>query len=139
MQSIQRLRAKKNHRLLDESSALVSEGNVLTDLNKFPEALACIREGLKLAEDPANEKNAWWTNIPWIKNPTPHQNRINAIAWSHVWLGNLIGATSNIDQEIAHLYLQIKQKDLDELVTINPAPPAAAVILAANQSINSKY
>jgi hypothetical protein len=31
-----------------------------------------------------------------------------------------------------HLYLQIKQKDLDNLETINPAPPAAAVILAAN-------
>ncbi|MEB0261795.1 DUF4138 domain-containing protein [Mucilaginibacter sp. 10I4] len=38
-----------------------------------------------------------------------------------------------------HLYLQIKQKDLDDLQTINPAPPAAAVILAANKSINSKY
>ncbi|GAB2977378.1 hypothetical protein GCM10027049_10580 [Mucilaginibacter puniceus] len=37
-----------------------------------------------------------------------------------------------------HLYLQIKQKDLDDLKTINSATPAA-VILAANQSINSKY
>jgi hypothetical protein len=38
-----------------------------------------------------------------------------------------------------HLYLQIKQKDLDDLQTINPAPPIAAPILAANQPINSKY
>lgn len=32
-----------------------------------------------------------------------------------------------------HLYLQIKQKDLDDLKTITPAPPSAAVTLAANQ------
>ncbi|MCO5936464.1 conjugative transposon protein TraN [Mucilaginibacter sp. RB4R14] len=38
-----------------------------------------------------------------------------------------------------HLYLQIKQKDLDDLKTINPATSAAADILAANQSINSSY
>ena len=38
-----------------------------------------------------------------------------------------------------HLYLQIKQKDLDNLETINSAPPATAVILAANQSINNNY
>ncbi len=31
-----------------------------------------------------------------------------------------------------HLYLQIKQKDLDDLETINPATPAASFILAAN-------
>jgi hypothetical protein len=38
-----------------------------------------------------------------------------------------------------HFYLQIKQKDLDDLETINPAPPTTAVILAANRTINNNY
>jgi len=92
--------AKKNAHMLDQAIALSGKGYELMHLGKFPESLACFQEGLKLAEDPANEKNGWYGSLPNAKVPGRHTVRIAAIANLHHNLGHLMGATGNTDQQI---------------------------------------
>ncbi len=93
--------AKKNADALDQAWALWGKGYELTQLGKFPEALVCFQEGLKLAEDPANEKNCWYGRFD-LANVKPHALRIAAIANLHHNFGHLMGATGNTDEQITH-------------------------------------
>lgn len=97
--------AKKNGALLDEAKALDEKGYILGHLNKFPESLACFQLALKLAEDPASENKIVWYHI---KNQTPHQTRIGALANIHHDMGHLMGVTNNIDQQIEQYKLTSK-------------------------------
>ncbi|MBS1533277.1 MAG: GHKL domain-containing protein [Bacteroidetes bacterium] len=91
-------------------------------LGKFPQSLASFQEGLKLAEDPANEKNLWWV----VKNMRDgHRGRIAAIANLHHTLGHLMGATGNVEQQILNykiaqpLAIEIGDKGLQGLIMLN--------------------
>ena len=88
--------ARNNGQLLDEASTLDGKGYILMHLGKFPEALECFQQALKLAEDPANDSKTWLHD----KKHTPHQIRIGVLANIHHDMGHLMGATNNIEQQI---------------------------------------
>ncbi|MGZ3750696.1 MAG: ATP-binding protein [Mucilaginibacter sp.] len=89
--------AQKNGRTIDEANVLDSKGYILMHLGKFPESLECFQQAIKLAEDPANENKSWFHD----KKQTPHQLRLDVLASIHHDMGHLMGATNNIDQQIA--------------------------------------
>jgi two-component system, NtrC family, sensor kinase len=94
--------AKKNAHMLDQAWSLLGKGYELMHLGKFPESLACFQEGLKLAEDPANEKKGlygYWS-VANAKVLSPHTVRIAALASLHHNLGHLMGTTGSTDEQI---------------------------------------
>ncbi|HWD86762.1 MAG TPA: ATP-binding protein [Mucilaginibacter sp.] len=87
---------QKNGHALDVASLLDAKGYILNQLGKFPESLAAFQQALQLAQDPGNEKS-WFRD----KKFTPHQWRVDELASMHHDMGHLMGATGNIDQQIA--------------------------------------
>ncbi len=89
--------AKKNGHALDEAWAMDGSGYVLMHLGKFPESLEYLQRALKLVEDPASEQKTW----NHINNLPNHMMRIFLLGSIHHDLGHLMGATNNIEQQIA--------------------------------------
>ena len=89
--------AKKNNHLLDEATALDSKGYELMHLGRFPESLENFQKAILLVEDPGCENKIWYRH----DNFSPHQIRISLLASIHHDLGHLMGATNNIEQQIA--------------------------------------
>jgi two-component system NtrC family sensor kinase len=94
--------AKKNNRPLAEAAAALNgKGYDLTQLGKFPESLQCFQQALKLADDPQSENKTWHELVPGLGKLTPNKYRLDNLAYIHHNIGHLMGATNNIDQQIA--------------------------------------
>ena len=89
---------KKNGKMVNLAGDLDSKGYQLTHQQKFAEAFNCFQEAKKLAEDAANENSFWHSrnNAPKGKNL-----RLATLASIHHDLGHLMGATGDIEQQIA--------------------------------------
>ena len=113
--------AKKNGHILDEAWALDGSGYVLMHLDKFPESLEYLQRALKLMENPESEQNTW-NHVGKLSN---HQIRIFLIGSIHHDMGHLMGATNNIEQQIAEyretqkLATEAGDQGLQSLVNMN--------------------
>ncbi len=55
--------AKKNNRAVNEAATLARKGYVLSFKGKYPEALECFQQAIKLAEGPDDENIIWNVNM----------------------------------------------------------------------------
>jgi signal transduction histidine kinase len=91
--------AKKNSQWFEEASALNLKAHQLNFLKKFPEALVCLQQAFKLADDPENRDKKTWSAS--TKYP-PARLRFSVLASSHVQMGILMSSTGDPVQEIGH-------------------------------------
>jgi len=117
--------AKKNDQPLAEAAALNGKGYALMQLGKYPESLQCFQQALKLADDPQSENKTWHEHVPGLGKFTPNKYRLDSLAYIHHNLGHLMGATNNIDQQIAEyrvtrqLAMEVEDNYLLSLVNMN--------------------
>jgi signal transduction histidine kinase len=117
--------AQKNNKAIDEAAVFMDKSYVLMHLGKYPESFSCVQQAIKLAEDPENENKTWNINYFRLKNFTPHNNRLDILANIHHTFGHLMGATQNIDQQIAQykeagrLGEEVGEAQLPGLVNMN--------------------
>ena len=71
--------AHKNNYKINEADCLQNIGGELTRLGKYAEAFDSFQEAFKIAEDPANENNAFKNDNKY----SFHQNRLDVLGWSH--------------------------------------------------------
>ncbi len=99
--------ARKLNQKLAEADALNGIGYMMEQLGNYPNALESFFEALKIARDPASEKNAahlasnaWNTS----RNTDPKVARLNLLGWVLNSSGPLYGATGNTDTQIANYF-----------------------------------
>ncbi|MEP7374753.1 MAG: ATP-binding protein [Chitinophagaceae bacterium] len=86
-----------------EAGILHRQGNMLAATN-YPQALQLLLQALKIADDPASEKNVW--NLP--VGSTPHTQRLNLLGYNHYNLARLYSNTGDMEKQISSL-LQTKR------------------------------
>ena len=94
--------AQKLKLKLYEAWLLQNQGYMLAWSN-YPQSLELLLQALKIAEDPASEKNTW--NL--ADGVTPQIARLNVLGYIHLIMGHLYGNTGNKDKQISS-YLQAK-------------------------------
>jgi two-component system, NtrC family, sensor kinase len=67
--------------------------------SNYPKALELSLQALKIAEDPASEKNTW--NL--AAGHTPHIERLNTLGWIYFQIAQLYGNTDNIEKQTSSL------------------------------------
>ncbi|HKJ82206.1 MAG TPA: ATP-binding protein [Ignavibacteriaceae bacterium] len=87
--------AQKLRLKLNEAAALSDKGYALLALGKYPASLESLSEAFQIAENPASEKSA----LPFLKGPTPHARRLYNLGLINLHMGQLYGATGNMDME----------------------------------------
>ncbi|HSY76153.1 MAG TPA: hypothetical protein VK890_04810, partial [Bacteroidia bacterium] len=89
--------AKRNGQWFEEARALIAKAHELINLNQYPEALLCIQQAFKLADDPENRgKRTWHTT-----NKLPYwKQRSEVLATSHFGMGELLQSTGDNAQAI---------------------------------------
>ena len=95
--------AQKLKLKIDEARILSWKGYILMHIGNFPESLETFLLALKIAEDPASEKNART-----FRGHTPREGRLDELADIHHNMGHLYGATGNIDKQISSYQQTIK-------------------------------
>ena len=83
---------------LYEAGTLSSQAYRLS-WNNYPKALELSLQALKIAEDPASEKNVW--NLP--VGHTPHVERLATLGWIYFNIAQLYGNTDNTQKQISSL------------------------------------
>lgn len=110
--------AMKNNKPLSAAYALKGIGASLRKLNAFGQGLEALREGFDYASNPKN-KDAAWKMAREASNPTVITTHL------HLEMGNLLGATNNLDQQIYHYNEGIKLAnatgDMDALGKLSAA------------------
>ncbi len=99
--------AKKLNQKLSEADALNGIGYISAELGNYPKSLESFFEALKIARDPASERNAYnLTNNAWntSRSPDPKFARLNLLGWILNSSGLLYGATGNTDTQIANYF-----------------------------------
>jgi signal transduction histidine kinase len=87
--------AMKNNKPLSVAYALNGIGGSLRKLNAFGQGLEALREGFDFASNSKNKNGAWKVGRE-ASNPAMITTQL------HLELGNLLGATNNIDQQVFH-------------------------------------
>jgi len=82
---------------INEAEALKTEGYILADEGNYTESLDKFTEALKLAEDPASEKNTWRLE----KRQTPRTQRLRCLGWVFIDQSGLYLKNMQIDKAIA--------------------------------------
>ena len=92
--------AQKLKLKLIEASALTNKGYMQTHLGDYSRSLESFLQALKIAEDPASEKNIWHP----YRGLTPHNVRLNALGYLYLNMGHLYGKTGNTDKQTANYF-----------------------------------
>ena len=114
--------AQKLKLKLNEAGILSTEAYHLSWTN-YPKALEVSLLALKIAEDPASEKNTW--NLP--AGHTPHIERLSSLGWTYFNIAQLYGNTGNTEKQMASLLKAItiaqslRDSVLNMLTTMNLA------------------
>jgi len=89
--------AKRNGQWFEEAMALIAKAHELIYLNQYPEALLCLQQAFKMADDPENRgKRTWHTT-----NKLPYwKQRGEVLADSHFGMGELLQSTGDNAQAI---------------------------------------
>ncbi|MEJ2105191.1 MAG: hypothetical protein P8X47_11530 [Ignavibacteriaceae bacterium] len=87
--------AQKLRLKLIEAAALSDKGYALLALGKYPSALESLSEAFQIAENPATEKGALY----FLRGHTPHARRLYNLGLINLHMGQLYGATGNMDME----------------------------------------
>src|SRR5665213_3359842 len=90
--------ARKLNLKLYEAGILSSQAYHLSWTN-YPKALELSLQALKIAEDPASEKNTW--NL--AAGHTPHVERLSTLGWTYFFIAQLYGNTANTEKQISSL------------------------------------
>ncbi|MBK5271260.1 MAG: hypothetical protein JJE22_09625, partial [Bacteroidia bacterium] len=90
-----------------EAGFLQSRGFVLTNIGNYPEALESLYQALKIAEDPAIEKNI--RNLP--DGQSPQNARLNTLGGIHLIMGHLYGSTGNNYKKVSEYLIAIEFAD----------------------------
>ncbi len=83
---------------LYEAGILSGQGYALCWSN-YPKALELLLQAVKIAEDPASEKNVW--NL--APGKTPHTERLGTLAFTYWSMAQLYGNTDNTEKQILSL------------------------------------
>ncbi len=97
----QLLLARKLGLKLWEADALDVAGYMLWNLGNYPRALQYLLQGIKIAEDPATEKNIWRIS-KFTKEEKPRIARLTLLGILHYDLGLLYDTTGYIQQKLFH-------------------------------------
>lgn len=95
--------AQKLKLKINEAGSLGAKGYILYKLGNYPKSLETFLQALKIAEDPASEKQTW--NLP--KDRTPQNARLDALGYIYHNMGHLYGATSNTNKQVANYFKAI--------------------------------
>ncbi len=90
--------AQKLKLKLVEAHLRENQGYMYTGIDNYPKALESFLQALKIAEDPASEKNVW--NL--AEGQTPRIERIKTLAYLHLTMGHLFGSTGSTDKQKAN-------------------------------------
>lgn len=93
------LLSRKHHKKLAEVHALNNKGYQLIGLGRYAEALQCLLEAFRIAEDPKNENEKTW---PLFSAPFAGNNRLLMLAYTHHMFAILMWQTGNRELEIFH-------------------------------------
>ncbi|MGA7836532.1 MAG: hypothetical protein WB996_01075, partial [Ignavibacteriaceae bacterium] len=80
---------------LNEAEALSDKGYALIALGKYPSSLESLSEAIKIAENPASEKDV----LPFLRGQAAHKDRLYILGQIYLHLGQLYGATGNMNLE----------------------------------------
>src|SRR5665213_1698680 len=114
--------ARKLNLKLYEAGILSSQAYHLSWTN-YPKALELSLQALKIAEDPASEKNTW--NL--AAGHTPHVERLSTLGWTYFNIAQLYGNTGNTEKQMVSLLKAItiaqslRDSVLNMLATMNLA------------------
>jgi len=93
------LMAKRNSQWYEEAEALTLEAHELTGLKKYAEALECLQQVLKVADDPENRNKKTWST----SNDFPfRKQRLWVLAYNQLEMGVLMSSTGDSLQAIIH-------------------------------------
>jgi len=82
---------RKINMKLDVAACLGDIGYYLNKEDRYGEAFKCYIEGIRLAEDPANEQRSWLKPV----GADPYQYRMQILAWLHHDFGHVYRSTNN--------------------------------------------
>ena len=88
---------------INQTEALDMKGYILSKQGNYPKSLETFMQAMKIAEDPASEKNTWHLS----KGRTPRFERLSWLGWVNTDIGPLYHSTGNADKEISG-YLKAK-------------------------------
>ena len=117
---LQLLISQKLKLKLWEADALSHIGFLLNTSDNYPEALQSLLKSLKIAEDRESEKNHWGLINQY---ETPEKSRLNMLALTHFYLGQVYRHTDNNNQQLFHFResekFALEVNDVELLTRIN--------------------
>lgn len=93
------LLARKNNEQMPMVLALDHKSYMLGSMGRYADALQCLLQAFRIAEDPKNDNQNWIAN----QQHSPEFNRLSLLSLTHHIFGGLLNRTQNTGQGIYHL------------------------------------